>query len=75
VLVAQNRPAGAQNHRAMALDQDRKCRLGDIDGTAREQIQQLPVGQAPQRPHVEKPLDMPEGNPLLSSDHAWISCE
>jgi hypothetical protein len=58
MLVAQYRPANAQYHRAVPLDEGRECHFGRFAATGVEQGEQLPVGQPPNRPEHEEGPDM-----------------
>lgn len=53
----------------MTFNQAAESVLGKISRAAPELFEQLPVRQAADSPDVEKELEMPEGSPLLSSDH------
>ena len=58
VLVAQDGPAGAQDHRPVPLDQGREGQLGGLAAPRREALQQLPVRQpdpVPARKRVRSP--------------------
>jgi hypothetical protein len=66
VLVTQNLPANAQNHRRVTIDQGRKGRLGRVVSPLHEPLEQLAVGQPASRPRSVERLD------LLEDLHRWI---
>ena len=56
----------------MTLDERPECQLGAVSGTTAELFEQLPVGQAADRPDLEEHLDMPERFPLPFSIHTRV---
>ena len=70
VRVDQHAPADAQDHRPVPLDQDREGQLGRLAPVGREPLQELAVGQVPDRPHVEERAELSEDRPILSDRHA-----
>jgi hypothetical protein len=74
MLVLQDGPTRADDHGAVALDQACKSRLGGVCCAAVKLFEQLPVRKAADRADLKKHLNLPEGSPLLSSDHHWLSC-
>ena len=67
VRVDQHATADAQDHRSMPLDQDREGQLGGLAPAGREALQELAVGQVPDRSHVEEGAKLPEDRPILSA--------
>jgi hypothetical protein len=57
----------------VTFDQAGESRLGGISGPAPELLEQLPVRQVADRSDLEEHFEIPEGSPLLSSDHCWFS--
>ncbi len=57
VRLVQHAPADAEDHRAMPAHQGRERRLAFGRITSQESIQQLPVAQAGERPHVPEDLE------------------
>ena len=61
--VVQDRPADAEHHRAMPLDQGRKGVLGRLVLACRKPFQQLPIRQAPDGADLEQRLNVPGASP------------
>ena len=61
MLVPQDRAAGAQDRRAVPLDQGREGTLARLVALAAEFLQQLRVRQPAGRPRPEEHLDVPQG--------------
>src|SRR5262249_45444769 len=69
VLIAQDRPADAQDHRAMTLDQGGECEFGCIPAPGYEACEQLPIGQSRDRACSEHGLDEPDDGAVLAICH------
>ncbi len=69
ILVVQDRPTGAQNHRAVPFEQGCECELGRRLVPRRELLQQLTIRQAGGRPRVEKPAKTLQTGPVAPSYH------
>ena len=67
--IGQHAPADAQDHRSMPLDQDREGQLGRLAPAAGEPLQELSIGQLPDRPHAEERAKLPDDCPILSERH------
>ncbi len=69
VRIGQHPATDAQNHRAMAMDQDSERILGDVSFAGQESLQQLGLGHAAERPQGVERLDLSEDDLCRSSLH------
>jgi hypothetical protein len=51
VRIVQHALTDAQDHGSVALDQDRKCKLGDLAPFGPKKLEELPIGQLSDRTH------------------------
>ena len=69
VLVGQDGPAGAQDHRSMAIDHGRERQLGRVSISGRVALQQLPVRQTDYGPDVENGAQLVQPAEIPMSNH------
>ncbi len=67
--IAEDGQADAPDHRAMPLHQRGEGQLGHLVRIGREPLQELPVGQFPDRPHVVENAKLPQDGPVSSIEH------
>ena len=66
VRVGESSATDAQDHRPMPLDQGCESQFPGLTLAGREPLEQLPVRQVPDDPHVEEGVDLPSDGPVLS---------
>jgi hypothetical protein len=69
VRVGQHAPADSQDHRSMPLEQRGEGEVGSLASAGRKPLQKLPVGQLPDRAHVEERAQLPDDNSVPSDRH------
>ena len=71
VGIAQDLPADAQDHRAVALHQDRECQPGPFAVARRDAVEELPVRQVGDDPQVEEVPHIVQDAILSESCHGF----